>query len=72
MSRDKVVELVKSLCSEHNYAFVDDIQVGKSVLVLIRGEDCAKAFDSFLTEQGLEHTTPAMIVDGIGSYITIS
>lgn len=72
MSRNEIVELVKSLCSEKNLSFVDDILIGNSVLVLIRGEDCAKVFDCFLTEQGLMHTTPTLIVDGIGSYITIS
>nr|DAW00996.1 MAG TPA: hypothetical protein [Caudoviricetes sp.] len=72
MSRDDVVELVKSLCTEKQLTFVDDILVGNSVLVLISGNDCARVFDCFLTEQGLEHTTPTMIVDGIGSYITIS
>lgn len=72
MSRQSIVELVMSLCKEKLFTFVDDIQVGNSVLILIRGQNCAKVLDQFLTEQGLEHTTPAMIVDGIGSYVTIS
>lgn len=72
MSRNEIVELVKSLCSEKNLTFVDDILIGGSVLVLIRGENCTKVFGCFLTEQGLMHTTPALIVDSIGSYITIS
>lgn len=71
MNRNELTTLIKSFCDEHKYKFVDDIQVGNSVLVLIRSQDCAKALDLFLTEQGLEHTTPALIVDGIGSYITI-
>lgn len=72
MNRNDIVELVKSFCSENKLTFVDDIHVGDSVLVLIRGEKCAKMFDNFLTEHGLTHTTPALIVDGIGSYIAIS
>lgn len=72
MSRDEIVSCIKTFCALHNYKFVDDIRIGNFVLVLISGNDCAKVFDCFLTEQGLEHTTPTMIVDGIGSYITIS
>lgn len=72
MSREDIVEAVKSMCSEHKFELIDDIKVGNSVLVLIRGKECANVLDLFLKEQGLEHTTPTMIVDGIGSYITIS
>lgn len=72
MSREDTVSLVKGFCQERQFRFVDDVLIGHSVLILITGDaTCAKAFDLFLTEQGLEHTTPAMIIDGIGSYITV-
>lgn len=71
MNRNEIKELVKSLCAKQGYTFVDDVLVGKSVLILIRGQDCAKVFDEFLIEHSLEHTMPTLIVDGIGSYITI-
>lgn len=72
MSRDEIVKLVKSLCAEKQFMFVDDIYIYNSVLVLIVGEKCAEELDQLLTKHNLEHTTPTAIADGIGSYITIS
>lgn len=72
MTRADLVNEVKILCQEHQLQFVDDVLVGNSVLILVRGEESKRILGLFLKEQGLEHTTPTMITDSIGSYVTIS
>ena len=71
MNRIEVVRLVKTFCADKQFRYIDDIGFGKRVLILISGENCVNEFDQYLNDIGLEHTTPALIADGIGSYINI-
>lgn len=72
MGRTELVEEVHRMCAEHNIEFVDDIKIGNALLVLIRGKHSKELLDELLTDLGLEHTSPTLIVDGIGSYVTIN
>lgn len=59
------------MCSRKGLKFIDDVLIGNTVLILVRGEECKAALSELLTDLKVEHTTPAMIVDGIGSYVII-
>lgn len=71
MTRNMLIDYIKSLCQKKNLELVDDIQVGDDILVIVKGEDCATILDEYLHTMGLAHTTPTMIADGIGSYVTL-
>lgn len=51
--------------------FVDDVKVGKSLLILVSGDNSAKKLKAFLEDKGLKHSTPMAASDAIGSYVEL-
>lgn len=71
MERAELVQGIKELCEANKLKLVDDIAIGHSILIIVRGEKCKDLLEEHLSSLGLEHTEPVLIADGIGSYVTL-
>lgn len=71
MDRQTLVTSIKTLCERHKVKFVDDVKVGRSVLILVVSENAIGLLTEWLTAMQVEFTTPMMMTDAIGTYVTI-
>lgn len=69
--RELFVNEVKMFCENNKMTFVDDVKVGKSLLILVSGDNSAKKLKAFLEDKGLKHSTPMAVSDAIGSYVEL-
>ena len=71
MTKAELVEQTKQFCTKNSLKFLDAIQIGRDVLLIIHGDKSAKLLDEFLANLNLKHSTSTVIADGVGSYVTL-
>lgn len=71
MEREELVTITKDFCKDNSLVFVNDIKVGNSILLLVKGENCKDLLEEHLTSLGLEHTKADIILECFGSYVTL-
>ena len=69
MNKNEIISSIKQYCKANKLTYVDDVTVGQNILVLVLGTDSANKLNECLTNLELEHTTPTVVSDAIGSYI---
>ena len=71
MTQSEFLDEVKSFCSNKSFKYIGHVPIGRDILILILGDNCADALKQFLEDLGVKHTTPRKMDDGIGSYVTL-
>ena len=71
MTQSEFLDEVKSFCSNKSFRYIGYVPIGRDILILILGDNCADALKQFLEDLGVKHTTPRKMDDGIGSYVTL-
>lgn len=72
MSADEIIHAVKQYCEKNKLIYIDDISVGKDILILVIGDKSVEKLHSCLTDLNVKHTTPMVVADAIGSYISLN
>lgn len=71
MNRIELVDIIKQYCLNNKIKFIDDIKVGNDILILVAGVDSAKKLKECLLTLNVKHTTPLLVADAIGSYVSL-
>jgi len=62
----------RDYCHHKKLEFITAVPVGKSLMLLAKGKNVVKLMRDYLKATGLEFTEPAVMLDAIGTYVTIA
>ena len=71
MEAYELIASVKQYCTKNQMTYVDDVKIGRDILVLVLGTDSAKKLEKCLTSLNVKHSTPMAVSDAIGSYVSL-
>jgi hypothetical protein len=61
----------RDYCHHKKLEFVMAISVGKSLMLLAKGDKVVRLMKDYLNARGLEYTEPAAMLEAIGTYVTV-
>ena len=61
----------KEYCHHKKLEFVIAVSIGKSLMLLAKGDKVVRLMKDYLDAKGLEYTEPAIMLEAIGTYVTI-
>lgn len=61
----------KDYCHHKKLEFIMAVPIGKSVMLLAKGNKVVKLMKDYLNAKGLEYTEPAVMLEAIGTYVTV-
>nr|DAH41673.1 MAG TPA: hypothetical protein [Bacteriophage sp.] len=61
----------KDYCHHKKLEFIMAVPIGKSVMLLAKGNKVIKLMKDYLNAKGLEYTEPAVMLEAIGTYVTV-
>lgn len=71
MTQAELKAELKAFCKKKALRYLDCIPIGRDILILVTGDGSAEKLKGFLSNLGVQHTTPHSISDGIGSYVRL-
>ena len=61
----------RDYCHHNRLEFVTAIPIGKSLMLLAKGDKVVRLMKDYLNAKGLEYTEPAVMLEAIGTYVTV-
>lgn len=61
----------RDYCHHNRLEFITSISVGKSLMLLAKGDKVIKLMKDYLDARGLEYTEPVAMLEAIGTYVTV-
>ena len=61
----------KDYCHHKKLEFITSISIGKSLMLLAKGDKVIKLMKDYLNAKGLEYTEPVIMLEAIGTYVTV-
>ena len=61
----------KDYCHHKKLEFITSISVGKSLMLLAKGDKVIQLMKDYLNARGLEYTEPVAMLEAIGTYVTV-
>lgn len=61
----------RDYCHHKKLEFVTSASIGKSLMLLAKGDKAVKLMKDYLDAKGLEYTEPTVMLEAIGTYVTI-
>lgn len=71
MTEQELREGFRTYCYHKKLEFIAAVPIGKSVMLLAKGNKVIKRMKQYLNEQGLEYTEPSLMLEAIGTYVTL-
>ena len=72
MTAQDLYEDFRTYCHHKKLEFITAVPVGNSVMLLVKGNKVIKLLKQYLDERDLEYTEPALMLEAIGTYVTLS
>ena len=61
----------RDYCHHKKLEFVTAVPVGKSLILLAKGNKAVRLMKDYLDARGLEYTEPVAMLEAIGTYVTV-
>ena len=61
----------KDYCHHKKLEFITAIPVGKSLILLAKGNKVVRLMKDYLNARDLEYTEPVAMLEAIGTYVTV-
>ena len=61
----------KDYCHHKKLEFITSIPVGKSLILLAKGNKVVRLMKDYLNARDLEYTEPVAMLEAIGTYVTV-
>ena len=61
----------REYCHHKTLEFVTAVPVGKSLILLAKGNKVVRLMKDYLNARGLEYTEPLAMLEAIGTYVTV-
>ena len=71
MTEIELRESFRNFCHHKKLEYVTSVKVGKNLMILAKGNNVIKLMRQFFDGTGLEYTEPSIILDAIGTYVTL-
>ena len=71
MTRQELELDFKDYCHHKKLEFITSISVGKSLILLAKGNKVIRLMKDYLNARCLEYTEPVAMLDAIGTYVTV-
>ena len=71
MSAQELYEDFREYCHHKKLEFITAVPVGKSVMLIAKGNKVIQLMKQYLDAKGLEYTEPCIMLEAIGTYVTL-
>ena len=71
MTSQELYSDFRDYCHHKKLEFVTAVSVGKSLILLAKGDKVVKLMKDYLNARDLEYTEPVAMLEAIGTYVTV-